>query len=368
MYIFTQRWKKVQQPNLKKGNWDAAEDQLLQSAVMTAVAEVKSKSNDPTKDPIASLCWADIAKFVENRTGKSCRERWKGYLDPRVKRGPWAEDEDELMLRLQGELGNKWAKIAEGLEGRTADHVKTRYYSIQRRNKSGKPATKQRPFKPASRPAPMAPPPMPELGGFSSFLSDNNNNNNNNATADRDLFRMSGNLAGMALTDDQINELTADETSAPTSASAPGRFSLSNDRFSLSDALGGMADAPFPTDPSPKVKVKAEPRGAPQRQESLGSFMNELDTMPMRDSPKIKRENNMLSSQSNNDSARFSGLNDSARFSGLFGDMKQESMGGRDSMSNLLGDMGDFDSMSMPTSSSPNKADRLSQQLNRMSF
>ena len=48
-----------------------------------------------------------------------CRERWHNHLDPRVKKGDWTADEDQLIINMQAKLGNQWAKITRMLPGRT---------------------------------------------------------------------------------------------------------------------------------------------------------------------------------------------------------------------------------------------------------
>ncbi|KAL4583109.1 hypothetical protein LXL04_007673 [Taraxacum kok-saghyz] len=59
-----------------------------------------------------------------NRCRKSCRLRWLNYLRPNIKRGGFAEDEVDLILRLHKLLGNRWSLIAGRLSGRTANDVK----------------------------------------------------------------------------------------------------------------------------------------------------------------------------------------------------------------------------------------------------
>ncbi|KAG4176385.1 hypothetical protein ERO13_A11G241400v2 [Gossypium hirsutum] len=59
-----------------------------------------------------------------NRCRKSCRLRWINYLRPNIKRGTFAEDEVQLIIKLHKLLGNKWSLIAGRLPGRTANDVK----------------------------------------------------------------------------------------------------------------------------------------------------------------------------------------------------------------------------------------------------
>ena len=44
-------------------------------------------------------------------------------LDPDLKRGPWTEEEDALLLELVARHGEKWTLIAAECEGRTDNMV-----------------------------------------------------------------------------------------------------------------------------------------------------------------------------------------------------------------------------------------------------
>ena len=44
--------------------------------------------------------------------------RWHNHLNPDVVKGGWTEEEDKIILRMQAELGNQWAKITKMLPGR----------------------------------------------------------------------------------------------------------------------------------------------------------------------------------------------------------------------------------------------------------
>ncbi|XP_011073629.1 transcription factor MYB114 [Sesamum indicum] len=59
-----------------------------------------------------------------SRCRKSCRLRWLNYLKPNIKRGQFAKDEVDLIIRLHKLLGNRWSLIAGRLPGRTANDVK----------------------------------------------------------------------------------------------------------------------------------------------------------------------------------------------------------------------------------------------------
>ena len=67
------------------------------------------------------------------RSGKQCRERWHNHLDPRVKKGDWTADEDQLIINMQAKLGNQWAKITRMLPGRTDNAARFALRSLRAR-------------------------------------------------------------------------------------------------------------------------------------------------------------------------------------------------------------------------------------------
>lgn len=113
-----QRWKKALKPGLKKGHWSPEEDEVLKALI--------SKYSP-------NLDWATIAKSVEGRSAKQCRERWFLNLDPSINHGPWTAEEDHALMEFVRLNGGKWSLIAKHMPGRTENSVKTRYYSLQRK-------------------------------------------------------------------------------------------------------------------------------------------------------------------------------------------------------------------------------------------
>ncbi|XP_023766816.1 transcription factor MYB1 [Lactuca sativa] len=104
-------------PELRKGAWTVQEDTLLKNHI----------------DKHGEGKWHLIPlKAGLNRCRKSCRLRWLNYLRPNIKRGDFAQDEVDLILRLHKLLGNRWALIAGRIPGRTANDVKNYWNTHQR--------------------------------------------------------------------------------------------------------------------------------------------------------------------------------------------------------------------------------------------
>lgn len=77
--------------------------------------------------------WATIASMMYNRNPRQCRERYQYYLSPKLNRGEWAEEEDNLLRAKVEEFGNKWVKISKFFPSRTDAMVKNRYQVLLRR-------------------------------------------------------------------------------------------------------------------------------------------------------------------------------------------------------------------------------------------
>lgn len=128
---------------IRKGPWKAEEDEVLVNHV---------KKYGPRD-------WSSIrSKGLLHRTGKSCRLRWVNKLRPNLKKYlsicltppftslfrlilcnfgvsgcKFSTEEERVVIELQAEFGNKWARIATYLPGRTDNDVKNFWSSRQKR-------------------------------------------------------------------------------------------------------------------------------------------------------------------------------------------------------------------------------------------
>ncbi|KAG1043638.1 hypothetical protein G6F46_006681 [Rhizopus delemar] len=119
------RWLGALNPNIHKGRWTEEEDNILRYSVLE-YANVTD-----TEGRIQPIPWNKIAERIPNRTGIQCQARWTEALDPYVRKGKWAAEEDALLRMGVESFGTCWIRIAETIPGRTQRQCRTRWMQIK---------------------------------------------------------------------------------------------------------------------------------------------------------------------------------------------------------------------------------------------
>ncbi|CAD8119454.1 unnamed protein product [Paramecium sonneborni] len=123
--ILKQRWITLINPVQKSLNWDPKEDEIICSLM-----------NEQDEKHI----WTFIALELYNqnggsfiRTPKQIRERWMNYLNPKLNKANWTQQEDIQLLTNILKNGKRWSQLSSVLQGRTENQVKNRFKSLMQK-------------------------------------------------------------------------------------------------------------------------------------------------------------------------------------------------------------------------------------------
>lgn len=111
-----QHWKRVLNPDIRKGPWEPHEEELLN--------EWTVKLN---------FSWKEIQRKIPNRTDTQCRHQYFKALE--CSKVIWSKEEDSRLQLTVNQLGKDWVKVAADLQRRTALQCRERYEMLERPNK-----------------------------------------------------------------------------------------------------------------------------------------------------------------------------------------------------------------------------------------
>ncbi|KAJ1648927.1 hypothetical protein IWQ61_009825 [Dispira simplex] len=98
-----------------KRKWTPEEDELLREAV-----QIYGEKN-----------WQHIAYVMESRTGQQCLHRWTKSVNPVIRRGRWAPEEDEALLTAVDIYGEgNWRQVQHYVQSRTDVQCRERYCNV----------------------------------------------------------------------------------------------------------------------------------------------------------------------------------------------------------------------------------------------
>jgi hypothetical protein len=95
---------------------------------------------DPDEDALllrlvaahGTVDWSSIAANVPGRTSRQCRERYQLFLNPDLDNGPWAPEEDFLLMHLFPRYGPDWAAIRCHFPKRSNNNIKNRWTVLRK--------------------------------------------------------------------------------------------------------------------------------------------------------------------------------------------------------------------------------------------
>jgi hypothetical protein len=79
--------------------------------------------------------WKLISEKIKIKNSRQCQDRWNNFLDPKINKMEWSEEEDQQLLQKVKEIGNKWMKISKCFNHRTDIQCKNRFNKLQRKLK-----------------------------------------------------------------------------------------------------------------------------------------------------------------------------------------------------------------------------------------
>jgi len=84
--------------------------------------------------------WTSISENMGGKSSSQCFQHWFRVLDPSIRKGPWKEEEEEILLKLVSEYEKNyqkipWAAVATKIVGRTDTQCRYHFNTITRSQK-----------------------------------------------------------------------------------------------------------------------------------------------------------------------------------------------------------------------------------------
>ena len=115
--------------SFRKSTWQGSEDKILKELVKKHGKKHWQKIANELNERMGGS---------SQRAGKQCRERWLNHLDDKIRKDPWTNEEDLLLLQKQKLTGNRWSDIVKYLPGRTENMVKNRFNTLAKQKREEK--------------------------------------------------------------------------------------------------------------------------------------------------------------------------------------------------------------------------------------
>ncbi|KAJ1548059.1 hypothetical protein HK096_006106 [Nowakowskiella sp. JEL0078] len=127
------RWTGALNTSINKGRWKKEEDMVLLKTYQDCMKELK----DTDREGLEDYCfpWNVVAEKIPGRTQVQCIARYQEALDPRVKKGRWSDDEDDILRTGFEKYGCCWVKIANLISGRTQRQCRTRWLQLHQKKR-----------------------------------------------------------------------------------------------------------------------------------------------------------------------------------------------------------------------------------------
>lgn len=124
----TTEHQKATETEIRKGAWSKIEIVLCSEAVTFILKrQNRFEQFQTSKELPTRFSWTEVAKIVQTRDAKQCREKYINHLSPSLNHSDWTVAEDHLLIELSKRFGTSWSKFRHHFKGRSLNMIKLRY-------------------------------------------------------------------------------------------------------------------------------------------------------------------------------------------------------------------------------------------------